>query len=246
MRLCQKQRDKAIAVIEEMEWNGTYLGAITPSGSISLAEVVYGNNATYWKLSVNGKEEYALVQQCSDMLPAFLDNLKEVFGLYRIGTHICKHKGRLYVLYRAVWDDKGVLEDVPLQQAPLSRSCRCAGDVSRTFLFRSLFAVPSSQASVKLRTEDDFSYPVSMNENKIDVDSQLPSTVMAWIGKRPSKEACEWFGIASSDEYHVWVSRFTQDFERVESSLCRKDTFRWLFDIFCKRLYDLIDCRLES
>lgn len=231
-----------------MQWNGTYLGTISPEGSISLVEVISGNVGTYWKLSVNGCEEYALVQQCSDMLPALLDNLKEVFGLYRIGTHICRRNGDLYVLYRAVWDEQGILEDVPLSQLSLSLSpsCRCAVDISRMFLFRWLFGLRSTQASVKVRTEDDFSYPVSMNESKVEAEYHLPLTITNWIGKHPSSEACKWLGIASSYEYHVWITRFAFDFERNEAFLCQKDTFRWLFEIFCKRLYDLIDSHLEQ
>lgn len=230
-----------------MQWDGTYIGTVSWKGNISLVGVIAGSNGTYWKLSVSGQEEYALVQQCNDMLPALLDNLKEVFGLHRIGTHICKRNSELYVLYRAVWDEEGVLEDVPLSQLALSlpSSCRCANEISRTFLFRWLFGLRSTQASIKIRTENDFSYPVSMNENKIESGLQLPSTVAAWIGKKPCSEICNWLGIHCPDDYHMWITRFASEFERNEAFLCQKDTYRWLFDIFCKRLYDLIDSRLE-
>ena len=224
-----------------MEWNGTYLGKIGTE-DFALLDTIPGKFGTYWKIAYKDQEAFALVQQCNNMAPALLDNLKPFFGLYSTGTHVCRRSGALFVLYRAVWDDEGVLEDIPLSHVNfhLSPSCRCSWEISFALLFRWLFALRSSQGVLRLRTEHDYTYPISTNENIADTSQQLPLTVTSWIGKDPSIVCRDWIGIYSTDQYHKWIAEFISHFEHCEKQLCRNDSFRWLLDIFCARLYDLV------
>src|SRR5579872_4194413 len=78
-------------------WDGSFLG-LYPRTIIVSSTVVA--KLTYWHLNLDGREIRVAARAVKDAFPCIVDELKTIFGLQKIGTHLIKVGGRLYLLIR--------------------------------------------------------------------------------------------------------------------------------------------------
>lgn len=221
------------------------LGSVS-EGHLHVLEVI---NDRYWKFQYNNKQDFALVRECEDRSPVLLDKIKNFFGLYPVGTHLCQNANdKLVVLYRVVHDQDTIYEDIPLSSLGKMEENRCIKEARKLVLFRFLFALPTTRSDILIRTEHGYSYPVSLRENKIDLCSFLPMTVaQTYLDTFDvPRLVSDWLTVFDTQDYHWWCMSFYSAFEEVELQVDRKDSLRWVADTFRQRLYNNLDTTKED
>jgi len=94
-------------------WNGTFLGSFDQSVILNQTDL---NGLKYVHISLWGFKSYGILvsstQSTNADLLCIYDELKEVFGLVKTGTHTLNIKGKKYVLYRAISTNTLHLDEV--------------------------------------------------------------------------------------------------------------------------------------
>lgn len=102
-------------------WDGSYLGVINDNNILNscIYKKFVNNNNKFdekcedeklprnvmfthvWKLKIDSVIQVCYVRKINSLIPCFVDETKELFGLKKLGTHWCKYKNKKYILIRA-------------------------------------------------------------------------------------------------------------------------------------------------
>jgi hypothetical protein len=230
-----------------MQWNGTYLGKAgeSPSFHVQILEKIQGKVGNYWRFKTkdNDIDTYALICYSDTHAPCFLDEVKPMFGLRKVGTHYCTYKNSFVILYRVLCRGMTIMEDVPLTSLKelVSENSRFSCEVCRLILFRYLFSISTStQNRILVRTEGGVSYPISLTENKHEDGPNVlcDAVISNWFPDMNLDEICsQWLGINSLEEYHQWIFFLSKKLDETPDG----NSLRWLLDNFRKRAGNLLN-----
>jgi len=79
----------------ELKWNGEYLGEMNKSNILSEFS---SNGKNIWTL--NFIDRNVMYITAISLLPCINDEILELFGFYKMGTHCVKYGNKLYILYK--------------------------------------------------------------------------------------------------------------------------------------------------
>ena len=130
-------------------------------------------------------QEICIVRSSKSTLPCVVDELKEVFGLTKLGTHWCRLNGKTYILIKCIMTPEGdIKEEITLNILSTNNndiSQLLKLQVQEIFAFRELLGVTCSyESSIIIRKGKCGLYPISFYEpNMATIDTKvIPFTVL--------------------------------------------------------------------
>lgn len=119
-----------------MFWNGKFK-------QIQILEQKQINNTLFWKIIEidKKKERWVIPKKIQNILPCLIDELKPLFGLYKIGTCWCFHESKKYLLMKAKVR-KGILKEDKLFLEGKKFKEKQLYEVRKIILFRYIFSLP--------------------------------------------------------------------------------------------------------
>ena len=171
-----------------LEWNGTEITKLL--GKAKIREAVY-HKTIYWTLTwkkVNKKtkksrriREYCIVKNLNHgLIPCLIDEIKPVFGLYKIGTHWANYDGKKLLFLRVTVDSKGhIISDLTLDKIS---SQKLSTEVRKIVAFRELLGMSKSfESSIIVRLVGQFVHVISFYDPNMapsQSGSVVPNTVL--------------------------------------------------------------------
>lgn len=174
------------------EWNGTNITDILLKCNIYSATF---NKITYWMINTDEDKTYICRSRSSvSNFACLIDEIKEIFGLSKIGTHWCVIRNKTYILTKCLFSDNGcVKEDIhlnELKEEDITDILKL--QVQEIFTFRKLLGVTCTyDSSIIVRKGTCGYYPISFYEPnmKMENDKTIPGTVLK-----------KWFSDTTIDE----------------------------------------------
>lgn len=170
-------------------WDGSYLGLITNRNIIDQIEYM---DQRYWKLNLFGHIQICIIRQIADSSPCISDELKELFGLPKIGSHMIKYFNKFYLLLKPKINNKGeIIKETSIAEIVSTTNQLFINQVQDIYLFRDVLGMTkTNDNSIIIRCSNQKyiqPYPISFYENKIKPASDkqiIPTTVIAkWFGE---------------------------------------------------------------
>lgn len=175
--------DSSSALWTSLLWDGSYLGEF-PKHCLK-AKITVVNGFTFQIVKTDTFTTRCLLK-CprNTSVPCILDELKECFGLTKLGTHRIKIRGRMYIMYRCT------LDDVPLTKVPKAKiTPTIEAEMRRLIAYRFLLCISHTQnTSFLLRGRGTCFIPYSFVEPQTLIDQHTvdPSEtfVKRWFGEK--------------------------------------------------------------
>lgn len=183
------------------KWDGTDVTDIITQSDIFEAKY---NKLNYWVIQIKTpntiqSQETTITEttitcivRSGKNLPCLIDELKPVFGLQKLGTHWCKHGGKIYVLIRCIMTEEGYIKEETTLNMVTEVTPLLKLQIQEIFAFRELLGVTCSyESSIIIREKKNNTYPISFYEpNMATVDTKvIPFNVLD-----------KWFEDSSIDE----------------------------------------------
>ncbi len=178
-----------------LKWDGTNITSLVKREEMFIEEAVL-DKYIYWRLSFfdNGiwKSDLCIVRSCThNSMCCFIDELKPLFGLNKIGSHWLKFKNKTLVLYKPHIENDMIVNDVTLNLVDYRSKLK--REVQKIFTFRELLAISRSfESSIVLRIYKNRIKPISFYEPNMAPGGNskiIPETVLE-----------KWFKDTSIDE----------------------------------------------
>jgi hypothetical protein len=151
----------SLLVIDELDWNGSWLGTYTDSIVIKTVKA-YPFSICY--IYIEGLMEtgtWVAKHQSKSAYPCIIDEIKTVFGMVKIGTHSITIKGKLYIIYNTMGPPM-LLSNIQYSVTPEMKL-----QVQDTFVFRMIVGLNCNfESSICIVGGVPTSY-----RNRIDVNS---------------------------------------------------------------------------
>ena len=159
------------------KWDGSNLGVYDKSvvKCVWEKDINKGRTDEYWLISIKNESVYCIVKKVKDSFPCIVDELKCVFGLNKLGTHLIKIKGistpKFFLLIRVDLIDNNFPQEVSLKdyisKYPfMMRDEFFRNQVRKIFVFRDLLGLSSTfESSIRVKTPfKGIVYPVSFRD----------------------------------------------------------------------------------
>lgn len=180
-----------------LKWDGT---DITPL--ISKSSVYEGKHlkTKYWLIHIpdsdkeKGFSETCIAKGSKNNIPCLIDELKPIFGLQKLGTHWCKHKGKYMILIRCVkTPDDHIKQELTLDKIDVRKNTSSDSSegsrmgllklqIQEIFAFRELLGISCSfESSILIREYKNSIYPISQSEASMsfnDTKCRVPETML--------------------------------------------------------------------
>lgn len=177
------------------KWDGSDVTEIISQSDIYGAKY---NKKNYWVIrhtdpnSNITSEETCMIRNSKNSLPCLIDELKPVFGLQKIGTNWCVHKGKFKILYKIVKTPENYIkEESTLDKYEVTDNL-FKMQIQEIYTFRELLGITCSyDSSIIVRTSRYGVYPVSYYEPNMQMEDTkvIPYLVLE-----------KWFGDLSIDD----------------------------------------------
>ncbi len=178
--------------LNPFKWDGSFLGEFSQDVILNCTE---SEKLKYVELKIWAYRTFGiLVSSKTPDLLCIYDELKDLFGLMKTGTHSIKIKGKTYVLYRAIYSNPNLVsknhEAVDDPEGPVSglqfdeelttgtldkwkHLTELKGQIKNLLAYRHLLGVsPNSESGIKIRkTGTGMVYPISLND-KFSIDQK--------------------------------------------------------------------------
>jgi len=172
---------------EDITWNGSIIGTYTSKYEFITSEYdEYGGK--FWKFKWNTHSHLCRVRKLKDCTPIIADELKEIFGLYKLGTIRVIIGKNQWLIYRDRYTSEGqIIED----NLALSKFCRdrpkeiseeLKSRVRACFTFRVVMGISGPHTHTKIHIRNGKGkgyYPVSYCDSQFisGKNLSLPKTV---------------------------------------------------------------------
>lgn len=238
-------------------WNGTFLGKFDQS--ILKNETGY-NGLRYVLLEIQGFKAHGILVSSTALTPADLlciyDELKEIFGLVKTGTHSITINSKTYVVYRAIFSnniqfDESLSDDVLHKYHHLEEDLKFK--VMNLLAYRHLLGVsPNSESGIKIRKSGTgLIFPISLND-KFTVDRKQ-GIIKNGLKVMSDKNFAKWFPVGDTfagtiqnmlhfkpdDDIPELVDKIRDKISEIVHRINKE--FVWLENIVCKALVDYLE-----
>lgn len=189
------------------KWDGSDITEFIKKKEVKIYEGE-NNNKTYWIIedtnSLNeSNREIVLVRSALNILPCLIDELKNIFGLEKIGTQWLKLHGKIYIIFQTLVDKEGkndaILDEITLDHYKYDKNIEI--EVQKIFLFREMLGLTMNfEKNIILRKYPLYIQPISFYEANMKPGSSgkvLPETVLdKWFKNTDLDSAtCKFFNI---------------------------------------------------
>lgn len=247
----------SIRVVENpFIWNGTFLGKFDES--VIINETSYCG-LRYVLLNIKGFKTYGILVSSTALTPADLlciyDELKEIFGLVKTGTHSLTIKSKTYVVYRAIFTNNiqfdELLSDDVLNKYKHLEDLKTK--VKNLLAYRHLLGVsPNSESGIKIRKSGTgLIFPISLND-KFTVDKK-EGVIKNGLRTMSDKNFAKWFPVGDSfadtikkmlyfkteDDIPEMVDKIRDKIEEIVNRINKE--FIWLENIVCRALVNYLE-----
>ena len=160
------------------KWDGSFLGEFKRD---VILETRIANKDIYWHLRLQNEEVYALSKPVKDSFACVCDELKIVFGLPKLGSHLIKFGKALFLLIRVPIKDGSIISELTLadvdKESNVHKNILFRQQVQETFAFREILGLTQSfENSIRIRVpKNGLYYPVSFSEKSNQLDKEKPT-----------------------------------------------------------------------
>lgn len=194
-------------------WDGSSLGEISPEQIIEkhsidisassseesspktrfrdIGKKKHKRSQEYWYTTIKNVGQWVAVKPLKNMLPIIIDELKPLFGLTKIGTHIATVSGHNYIIFRQneqYQKDVRPFRDLRLSEAPrdMTNNGLFRQLVQYTYCFRMIIGVTCCfDRNIVIRKQNNWDMPISTGENNVNFQKHRISktTLNKWYGE---------------------------------------------------------------
>lgn len=160
----------------KIKWDGSHLGEFKHDIICGTCEI---NGDRYCKFNINDHIFYAHIKTVTDNISCLVDELKELFGLRKLGTHTVRIHSKLYLLIKAntiksaTKNEMSIIEDISINKVAINPTDNVLfqREVQKIVVFRELLGISAGGRNIiRIRYDLDGPYPLSYIENNIDYD----------------------------------------------------------------------------
>lgn len=149
-----------------LKWDGSEITDILEE-TIKLQMFIDG--IIYWRIEwKDGSYVYCEVKNYNNTLPVIIDEIKPIFGITKNGTHWIKIGNKIKMLINVeINKNNEIQKEYLLNQIdfPFDNNKLFVKQVQEIFTFRELLGIPKTfESSIKIRTRNKYTYPISYNE----------------------------------------------------------------------------------
>lgn len=134
-------------------------------------------------------KEICIVRTSKNTLSCLVDEIKSVFNLEKIGTHWCKINGKIYILFKCVYDKNGYIKEETTLSNFDNILLLNKDKIQEVFVFRELLGVTCSYES-----------SIIVRENKIPISFYEPNMTTEDVKVIPGTVLDKWFEDTSIDQ----------------------------------------------
>lgn len=167
-----------------LKWDGTNITNLVKREEVFIEEALLDKHI-YWRLNFfehgNWKTDLCIVKSSThNSMCCFIDELKPLFKLNKVGSHWLKFKNKTLVLYKPHIENDMIVNDVTLNLVEYRKRLR--KEVQKIFTFRELLAISRSfESSITLRVYKNRIKPISFYEPNMNPGGNskiIPETVL--------------------------------------------------------------------
>ena len=161
------------------KWDGSNITDFINNENTIIEEGV-NEKKIYWKITNGNFTEICLIRSSTNTLPCLIDELKEVFGLEKIGTHWFKFKSKNMILLKLIREKDYILEELSLDQLGFIKELE--DDVQKIFIFREILGMSKNfEKSIILRNKGFYIRPISFYDPNMKPNcggKVIPDTIL--------------------------------------------------------------------
>lgn len=135
------QRRIKINQVSPFLWDGSHLGILNNDNILNEESIKIGRVFRVWEIKIGQHTAKCLVKGVESALPAIFDELKPIFSLPKIGTHLFSKGNKMMIAYRAIIINNQVYPETTLDMIMDREITELQHEVRRTLAFRELFGI---------------------------------------------------------------------------------------------------------